>query len=108
MHQRPPDIAVSSLADAPQSFLAAARPLLRHEAKPGRELSTGFELLGISNGRDDRAGRNRSKARDTLQAAACLVGPMPSQKLYFDSLDLFGDAAQLRGQNAEHFRRERR
>ena len=54
MHQQPPDIAVSSLADAPQSFLAAARPLLRHEAKPGRELSTGFELLGISNGRDDR------------------------------------------------------
>ncbi|MGC2222285.1 MAG: hypothetical protein WA624_07930 [Methylocella sp.] len=97
MHQQPADIAVSSLADAPQTFFAAARPLLRHEAEPGRELSTGFELLRISDGRDYRACRNRSKARDTLQAAACLVGPMPCQQFYFDFLDLFGDVAQLCG-----------
>jgi hypothetical protein len=30
---------------------------------------------------------------------------MPCQQFYFDFLDLFGDVAQLRGQNAEHFRR---
>ena len=92
----------------PKRFFAAARPLLRHEAEPGRELSTGFELLRISDGRDYRACRNRSKARDTLQTAACLVGPMPCQQFYFDFLDLFGDVAQLRGQNAEHFCRKRR
>jgi hypothetical protein len=71
-------------------------------------LSTGFELLWISDGRDYRACRNRSKARDTLQAAACFVGPMPCQQFYFDFLDLFGDVAQLRRQNAEHFHRKRR
>src|SRR5208282_2512851 len=38
------------------------------QAEPGRELSTGFKLLRISDGRDYRACRNRSKARDTLQA----------------------------------------
>jgi hypothetical protein len=43
-----------------------------------------------------------------LQAAACFVGPMPCQQFYFDFLDLFGDVAQLRGQNAEHFCRKRR
>ena len=35
--------------------------------------------------------RNRPKARDTLRAVACLVGPIPCQQCYFDFLDLFGD-----------------
>jgi hypothetical protein len=37
-----------------------------------------------------------------------LVSSARCQQFYFDFLDLFGDVAQLRGQNAEHFRRKRR
>jgi hypothetical protein len=42
--------------------------------RPGRSVFQGFC-------------RNRSQARDALQAAACLVGPMPCQQVYFDFLD---------------------
>jgi hypothetical protein len=75
-----------------QSLLAADQPLLTHEAEPDRELSTAFELLRISDGRDYGACRSRPKARDTLQVTACL-NPMPCQQFYVDILDPFGVAA---------------
>jgi hypothetical protein len=77
-----------------QSLLAADQPLLTHEAEPDRELSTAFELLRISDGRDYGACRSRPKARDTLQVTACL-NPMPCLLARHMLLTLIEDALRL-------------
>src|SRR3954447_13362179 len=52
-----------------RKYLAAARVLLRHEADPGREITTRPEHGGISHARNERAGEQRTDSGNGHQSA---------------------------------------
>src|ERR1035437_2179602 len=61
--RKPPQIRLALFRDSPQMDFAAGSALSRHKADPGREVTAGFEDLGVNNGGGDRCCRNPNSAR---------------------------------------------
>src|ERR1700746_207926 len=72
-------IAIALFTDAAKFVLPPARILLRHEADPGREVSSRSEGLRISNARNQSRGQGRADAGDLVETPARLMRPMPSR-----------------------------
>ena len=88
MDQQRAQIGVAALADAKQSRLAAAGRLPGHQAQPGGKLSSVLEVLGITDGRDERTGSDRADAGNLLELAACLALAVRSLDLCLEFTDL--------------------
>ena len=71
------EIAVASFADTAEPVLAPARVLLRHEADPGREITSRSEGSRIGNGRDQSGGQCRTDTRYIVEPPARLAGSVP-------------------------------
>jgi hypothetical protein len=76
-HKQTAQVAVALFADAAESFPTPAQMLLRHQADPGREISSRSESLRISDAGDQGGSERRTDARKLIQPLAHLVGPVP-------------------------------
>src|SRR5262245_62252098 len=72
-HQNASQIAIALFRDRPELLLAASRIFARHEADPGREVTTGSKNLRIRAGCGDRGGPDHTNSRDALEPLARLV-----------------------------------
>ncbi len=86
--QQSPDVAVAGLGNAAEAVLAAGRVLFRHEAQPGRELTSRFEDRGIGHCRGDGRGDDWPDPGDAGEPAAGLLAAMTRHDRLLQRLDL--------------------
>src|SRR5512144_1162686 len=100
--QQASNVPIAAFRDGAEALLAAARPLLRHQAQPRRELAPGFELAGITARRSDGTRRDRADAGNGRQPPARLVRLVPGEQFPLNLLYTCGDIAELSRKNAQH------
>lgn len=71
-HQRA-QIPIATFADAEQACSPSTESLLRHQAKPGREVSAVLEASSIAHGSDQGCRRHRADAFDLPKPLALLL-----------------------------------
>ena len=68
-----PQVAIPLLGDVTELLLASRRVLSRHQADPGRKITSRSECLRVRHGRVDRGGANDANAGDRLEPPAPIV-----------------------------------
>ena len=74
MNHQCTQIPITALADSEQAGAPATGSLLRHEAKPGRELTAVLEAGSVAHGGDQGCCRYRADAFDLPKPLALLIG----------------------------------
>src|ERR1700712_620540 len=95
MDQKRSKVTVPPLADAQQFCLPSARVLSWNQSHPGCELPSVFEAPRITDGGDQRTGRDRPDTRNLLKLAAEFVFPMPCLDLCFKIQDMGVERFQM-------------
>jgi hypothetical protein len=73
-------------ANPPNPLLSTARIDTRRQTEPSREMSRGFELAAVTDGRDDCTGCHWSNPRGGRQPLTRCIGLMSAQNACFDRL----------------------
>ena len=94
-HQQPSDIAVALLAGPALPLFAAAAVRFWRQAEPSGELSAGSEERPVGVRGGDRAGGDRSDARDGGQAPTDNVGAVPRHDPRLQPFDGGREVAEL-------------
>src|SRR5262245_5201308 len=92
------EIAVTRLGDRAKALLAPARVLFRHQADPGREVTTGSKGLGIGDAGNQSRRQHRSDAGNGIEPPTRLARAMPESEDTIKNADLFLEGFEL---NAE-------
>jgi hypothetical protein len=64
MDKQGPQIGITSLAYPEQDLFTPTGVLTWNQSEPGSQLSAILEIVGFTNGRNQRAGGNRANTRD--------------------------------------------
>lgn len=95
MDQQATQITISALADAAEPINAARRILSWHQTQPGREVAAGFEIGGISRGRNHCGCDDHAHTRNGHQAPTGLVLPRQDHEILVDGGELLGNLHEL-------------
>src|SRR6185295_12418726 len=106
--EKPAQIFVAHLRYPPKPFLAAARMLQWREAQPGGELSSGAELVRISDGSGERRGTDGAHSRDRCKPQSDVARAVPGEQLAFDLPQPRLKIEYLLGQTGDHLCSQRR
>lgn len=88
MDEQHSKVAVASLADTEQRWLASSRVLARYQTEPCGEFAAFAEHRTVTNGRDQSSGTQRAYSRHRHKTAAVITAPR-------DQLDVTGRLRNL-------------
>lgn len=98
MNKQGAQIYVTALADAQKRWLASARMLPRHKAKPSRELPAVVEAVRIGDGSHQGARPQWPDARNLLEPEAQFAAAMPSFDVVLEFVNQLVQFLQVLGQ----------
>src|SRR4029077_9420575 len=99
--EQPSQISIALLGDPAEVLLAASGMLLGNQSDPGRQASSGRELLPISHFSDQGGGDDRTNTGDLLEPLAFFARAMPGMDVLLEHSDLCRDYSVLAGKNIE-------
>lgn len=76
MDKQGPQIGITSLAYPEQDLFTPTGVLTWNQSEPGSQLSAFLEIVGFTNGRNQRAGGNRANTRDLADTLAESILPI--------------------------------
>ena len=86
MNQEHTQIDITSFGDAEQPRLSACRHLLRHEAEPGRDVTSLAKCFTISNSSNERSRTKDADARDRGQTVRSFISPSMLAQIIIQSI----------------------
>ncbi len=93
MDKQGPQIGITSLAYPEQDLFTPTGVLTWNQSEPGSQLSAILEIVGFTNGRNQRAGGNRANTRDLADTLAESILPIALLNLLVECSD---DIEQVR------------
>lgn len=85
MDKQGPQIGITSLAYPEQDLFTPTGVLTWNQSEPGSQLSAILEIVGFTNGRNQRAGGNRANTRDLADTLAESILPIALLNLLVES-----------------------